>query len=724
MTVVGSPYVRRGRLVLLGAVAALSLAVTGASGAASSTRAKGIDVSNWNGSINWARVAHAGYRFAFGKATEGTAFVDGTYATNRNGSENAGLAFGAYHFARPAGKNDAIATASAIAQADYFLSVADPQPGELPPVLDLEKTGNLNTERLVTWTQAWVDEVVARLGVQPLIYSSPAFWQSYLGNTPAIAASGAGLWIAHWTKSSAPSVPAGNWNGAGWTFWQWTDCLSVPGIAHCTDGDRMNGSRPATLEIQPYDSTDPPLLASPPSILGQAEAGKLLAAVPGTWGGGKPLTFVYSWKRCDAAGQNCAPITGATKERYTPVSDDVGHSLKVLVSATAPGGTVNTLTPPTVAVSPAGTPPSARPTNLTPPKIIGKKQDGQILTSSVGTWSGSPKTFAYRWQRCDATGLNCVAIKNAVGASYTLTPDDIGSTLTLVVTATGAGGAASARTQATSVVYAAPLPPVSVGSQVVLQGVAGNVETSDGRVVATWQPGAVPVGLTVSLNDVTGTVAVSGTEVALAVPGLGSKGFRWPVDVQYRQLQPPGTVLGYSRHHTVFSTVTPLSPPQLAPGEIVGSYLDTDGLTHALTRVPLRLALFTAGGWGDPTYTSPKGPALTASPLKTVFQRASHTLVVLTQLSSASQARLTAFIVAPDGRRLGILLSGSRLGSRLTPGSAPHSVSAQRNRPGPFAVRLRVNGRHLQPGRYSLHVSAIDPWGRTSHLSLPFTYGR
>src|SRR6185437_3367405 len=110
---------------------------------AATTRAKGIDVSTWNGAIDWTKVAHAGYRFAFGKATEGTAYNDKTYTTNRNGSEAAGLVFGAYHFARPAGKNLAGATASAIRQANHFLAVAGPQPGELPPVLDLEATGNL-----------------------------------------------------------------------------------------------------------------------------------------------------------------------------------------------------------------------------------------------------------------------------------------------------------------------------------------------------------------------------------------------------------------------------------------------------------------------------------------------------------------------------------------------------------------------------------------------------
>ena len=93
--------------------------------------------------------------------------------------------------------------------------------------------------------------------------------------------------------------------------------------------------------------------------------------MPGAWEGGKPLTFTYQWRRCDAAGANCLPITGATAESYRPVSADVGHSLKVFVTATSTAGTANATTVPTAAVSPAGTSPGARPTNLKPPQILG-----------------------------------------------------------------------------------------------------------------------------------------------------------------------------------------------------------------------------------------------------------------------------------------------------------------------------------------------------------------
>jgi GH25 family lysozyme M1 (1,4-beta-N-acetylmuramidase) len=715
---------RRGRLGLFaGLVIALAALLSASASDAATTRAKGLDVSNFQGTINWGKVAHAGYKFAFGKATEGTTYNDKTYTTNRNGSEGAGLVFGAYHFARPAGNNLAAATASAIKQANHFLAVAAPQPGELPPVLDLEKTGSLSKQRLLAWTLAWLGQITARTGVEPFLYTSPLFWKSNLGDSTAAAAAGTGLWIAHWTSKSNPLVPAQNWNGDGWRFWQWTDCVSVPGIGHCSDGDRLNGTKLASVAIDPFPS-GLPVLSIPPTIVGPPEAGQLLAAVPGLWEGGKPLTFTYQWRRCDAAGANCVAIANATAETYKPTSDDVGHSLKVFVTATSVGGAASTASDPTTAVSPAGTSPAARPTNLKPPLISGTAQDGAILSSSVGTWTGSPTKFTYRWRRCDAGGISCIAIPHATGPRRTLTPDDIGSTLSLVVTATGAGGAASATATTTDIVVAAPLPPVSIGTQTVRRGIAGNLQTVDGRATVTWQPGAVPVGKTVSLAAFDGALALPGSEVALSVPGLSSKGFPWPLDLVYAQPQPTRTVLGYSTDGKVFHSVPPLQPSQLPPGTAVGWYVDANRLTHLLTRTPLQVSLFKQGAWGDPTYTSPNGPALTTQArFRALPHPADHTLLLLTRLAVHSQARMSAWVSGPHGVKIPILGKGSRFGARLRAGTL-RLVQAYRRKPGQMQVRLRLNAPTLLRGSYSLHVIAVDPWGRHGRRALRFRYRR
>ena len=722
MSIVGSSGgVRCTRLACVAAVAVLAaLGFAGASGAAeSATRAKGIDVSNWNGTINWTKVAHAGYRFAIAKATEATTFDDSTYVANRYGSEAAGLIFGAYHFARPSGTSIAAVTASAVAQADHFLGFATPQPGELPPVLDLEATGNLSARLLAAWTEAWAQEVYARLGVHPLVYSSPAFWQEHLADSTAIAAAGTTLWIAHWTNASHPWIPAQNWNGLGWTFWQWTDCVSVPGIAHCADGDRMNGTSPASLVIAPY-SQDAPTVSSPPSIVGTPEAGKLLSAVPGVWDGGKPLAFAFQWRQCDAAGANCADIAGATRETYRPTSDDVGHSLKLLVTAATSTATKHAYAPATVAVSPAGTPPIARPTNITSPVVHGSIQVGQKLKSTAGTWTGSPTKFTYRWQRCDSSGFNCVAIAKARWVTYTPTPDDLGSTLQVVVTASGAGGSASASTFPTAMIEAAPLPPLSVGSQTVVRGIAGNVGTVDGRATATWQPGAVPVGLTVGLDYTDQSLGLAGSSVELSVPGLAN-GFKWPVEVDYATAAPADSVLGYSTDGTVFSAVPELGSPALPSGQAVGAYLTQGGSAGVLTRTPLDLSLFAAGAWGDPTYTSPAGLSVTPqTPLRAVVRASDRSVLVLGRLATTEQTRLTATISSPTGKAVVLLPKGSVFGTPLPPGRAHPLAQTERDRPGTIRVRLRLNDRRLAAGTYTLRIAAIDPWGRTSVLRFRF----
>ena len=281
---------------------------------------------------------------------------------------------------------------------------------------------------------------------------------------------------------------------------------------------------------------------------------------------------------------------------------------------------------------------------------------------------------------------------------------------------------ASATTETTDLVVVAPLPAVSIGSQTVRRGIAGNLRTVDGRATVTWQPGAVPVGKTVSLISFSGALAVPGTEVALSVPGLSSKGFRWPLDVMYAQPQPSRTVLGYSTDGRVFHTVPPLQPAQLPPGTAVGWYADSTNLPHVLTRTPFQLSLFKQGGWGDPTYTSARGPALTTtSKFQALRHPADRSLLLLTRIGVHSQARLSASVTGPRGTRALILGKGSRFGVPLKAGTF-QLVQAYRRKPGVLQVRLRLNARTLPPGSYRLRIIAVDPWGRHGRMTLRFRY--
>jgi GH25 family lysozyme M1 (1,4-beta-N-acetylmuramidase) len=305
----------------------------------------GIDASHHQGDINWNRVAESGHVFAFYKATEGATFTDNTYAANRVEAADASIPFGAYHFARPQGGTIAAAQADAVSEAQHFLDVAQPAPGDLLPVLDMEAAGGLGANRLIAWTQAWLDEIAAALDVRPLIYSGPSFWQTNMADTTTFAEQGFPLWIAHYTSASAPRTPANNWNGNGWAFWQWTNCATVPGIAGCVDEDRFSGSDlspytiPGAPEPEPTpDPATPPSNDSPPVISGETEVGETLSASTGTWSGSQPLSYSYSWQRCAEDGSGCSAVLNGTDPDYRLDPADYGHRMKVTVTATNSAG--------------------------------------------------------------------------------------------------------------------------------------------------------------------------------------------------------------------------------------------------------------------------------------------------------------------------------------------------------------------------------------------------
>lgn len=679
---------------VLGVRILVALAIVGALAgpAGAATYANGVDVSHYQGLINWTQVAAKSYRFTFAKATEGTTLVDATYPVNRAGAEGMGMRFGAYHFGRPSGTGPATINASAIAQADHFVDVAQPQAGELPPVLDLEATGGLSAKSLVQWAQAWLDEVKARTGVSGFVYASPNFWKDRLGNTSAFALGGYRLWVAHWTKNGAPSVPAENWGGLGWTFWQWTDCASVPGFLNCVDGDRYAGLDPGPIAIPAYP-TGAPVASVPPTVVGTVKVGMLLVAVPGTWSGGKPIAFTYQWQQCDAAGSNCTPISGATSDTYKPTTADSGHALIVTVTSQSSSGGAAAASAPTVAVGSSGSGVVTRPVATTQPSIAGDTIAGQQLVSSVGTWTGSPTSFTYQWRRCDPAGITCDAITGATDSTYVLSPGDIGATLSLVVTATSAGGSQTATTPATGLVAAAPVPTPVPGALAAASGEAGAVVTTDGRAQVTWQPGAVPDGSTVTLLPGERSPALKGTGVVVGVSDISTL-LPWPIDLTYANPLPDGSVLAYTVDNTVWHALAVLASPALPAGSIAGTY--NDGTTlHVILSQPMRIAAFAAGHWGDPSLVAEELPTVYRNGPLTVKRLSDGSLIVRTRVTVASQAHLF----------VGLAAGVTKESLLLRPGSVP------------IVVRIR----HLKAGVTAhLRVAAVDPFKRRAALLIAF----
>lgn len=212
----------------------------------------GIDVSHHQDTIDWSQVAASGQAFAIAKATDGRTFVDPNYAVNKAGAAANGIAFTAYHFARP---DDSIE--DAVAEADHFVDVAQLEPGNLLPVLDIERTGGLSQAEVTTWILTWLSRVTERLGVRPMVYTSPNGWDVRTGDTTAVADAGyTVLWVAHWGVSE-PRLPANDWSGNGWTFWQYGNCGTVPGIEGCVDVDWYNGTSFVPVQIPSPDAVPP-----------------------------------------------------------------------------------------------------------------------------------------------------------------------------------------------------------------------------------------------------------------------------------------------------------------------------------------------------------------------------------------------------------------------------------------------------------------------------------
>jgi lysozyme len=240
----GRAALRRAALAAATAGAILLQAAAATPAAAGDVRLPGIDVSHWQGAVDWSAVKADGIRFVFAKATQHTSFADSRYAENKAGAEAAGIAFGAYHFADPMG-----GTADAIAQADHFVDAADLRGRNLLPVLDMERDNGYSPRALRRWARAWLDRVEERLGVKAIIYTNYYFWRDELGDPQWFAQNGHVLWIARY-GASEPLVPAANWAGHGWTIWQHTDEGRVGGIKGNVDRNWFDGTRLRSLKIK------------------------------------------------------------------------------------------------------------------------------------------------------------------------------------------------------------------------------------------------------------------------------------------------------------------------------------------------------------------------------------------------------------------------------------------------------------------------------------------
>ncbi len=189
----------------------------------------GIDISHYQGEIDWDKLSQAmiercPVRFVVIKATEGSSTLDESFNDNFYQARENGFIRGAYHFW-------SIHT-SARSQAEYFLKQVHLEEGDLPPVLDVEKKGNISTKQFQENVLTWLRIVEQRYKVKPIIYTYYKFKTTYLNDKVFDQYP---YWIAHYYVDSV------EYKGK-WKFWQHTDAGRLPGIRGYVDFNIYNGS--------------------------------------------------------------------------------------------------------------------------------------------------------------------------------------------------------------------------------------------------------------------------------------------------------------------------------------------------------------------------------------------------------------------------------------------------------------------------------------------------
>jgi lysozyme len=196
---------------------------------------QGVDVSEYQDTVDWTAVKAAGIDFAIARVSDGTGSPDGQFSANWPGMKAAGLVRGVYQFFEPG--EDPTAQAQLLINAVGMLG-----DGDLPAVADMEVTGGQSPATIAANLTTWSAAVKAGTGKVPMIYTAPGYWNSDVGSD---AFSDQPLWAANWCVT-CPDLSA-NWTN--WVVWQYSDSGTVNGIPDTVDLDEFNGS---LAQLQAY----------------------------------------------------------------------------------------------------------------------------------------------------------------------------------------------------------------------------------------------------------------------------------------------------------------------------------------------------------------------------------------------------------------------------------------------------------------------------------------
>ncbi|SIQ21703.1 lysozyme [Rhizobium sp. RU20A] len=193
----------------------------------------GIDVSKWNGDIDWPAVKRSGVSFAFIKATEGKDRLDAKFNEHWQAARAAGIPYAPYHFY--------YFCSSADEQADWFIANVPKAAVFLPPVLDAEWNGESKTctyrpspLTVQTELKRFMNRLEAHYGKRPIIYTSVDFHRDNLVDQ---------FKEHHFWVRSVAKHPSVTYVDRRWAFWQYTSTGEIPGISGTTDINVFAGSK-------------------------------------------------------------------------------------------------------------------------------------------------------------------------------------------------------------------------------------------------------------------------------------------------------------------------------------------------------------------------------------------------------------------------------------------------------------------------------------------------
>jgi lysozyme len=238
---------------------------------ASGSVVQGVDVSKYDGTVNWSQAKGAGIVFGFARISDGTANPDMDFAGNWRGMRQNGVVRGAYQYFRAS--VDPMAQANLVASS--LQGAGGLQVGDLPVVMDIETADGQPEATIEAHMKIWLGAVAMQTGRTPIIYTSA-------GTYPVTTSSFASypLWVANY-GATCPSMPTG-WSQ--WLFWQTSSTGSVNGVGSGNvDLDEFNGSLAQLADLtagSDSGAAPPPTDASSAAEAGQPrDAGQTTGGV-------------------------------------------------------------------------------------------------------------------------------------------------------------------------------------------------------------------------------------------------------------------------------------------------------------------------------------------------------------------------------------------------------------------------------------------------------------